>query len=329
MKIWNFIKKAVRSNVSLVGLFIMLVLASCINQNFLSMENLSNVFRQISLTGPIAVGMLFVILCGSIDLSVGSVFALGAVVTLYFSKYSVAMAIAMPLLCGAFFGFINGLLVGCMKMPPFVGTISTQMFIRGLVLVLIGENTYSVGKLPGSLQVLGKGEFFSFITVPAIIFVVLLAAGSFLLNRTRIGRNMYVVGGNPESATMMGISVPATLITAYTLSGMLAAFSGMIVVTRIGSAYPLTGQGNELAAIAGAVIGGAYLSGGVGKVSGTFIGVTIMGLFTNVFNMQSFLSSFWERVFTGAILIAVVFVQAVITHQKTTGKKKRKILTAS
>jgi ribose/xylose/arabinose/galactoside ABC-type transport system permease subunit len=313
-------KSFLLANTVLMGLVTVFLIGAVVSPIFLTGENLSNYARSTSIMGFVAIGMTFVILCGSIDLSVSSVFSLSGFLFIYLSKQSGILAIAVPLLVGLAVGLFNGVLITKLSIPAFVGTLATMLFIRGLVLVLTNEVTYKVGTLSPFLYYLGRGTWFGYIPVPLLMFSLAVLVASFVLNRRSIGRAMYTVGGNAEAAKMMGVSVTGTVLGAHMLSGLLASLGGILLASRVGAAYPLSGTGYELYAIAAVVIGGASLSGGIGKMSGTVYGTLIMGAFSNVFNLQKILDPVWELVVVGSVLLTVVFLQSLV---RTYGAKRQ------
>lgn len=320
----NKFKAFILDNVTLIGLIAVIVIGSFISPTFLALENISNVLRSASIMGLVSVGMTFVILCGSIDLSVSSVFSLSCYLFIVLSKYSVVLAIFAPLLAGVIVGLINGFLINKMSIPSFVGTLATMLFVRGLVLVLSNNVTVNVGALPPLLNFIGRGVFLQYVSFPLILFILTIFVTSFVLKKRFIGRAMYIVGGNAEAAKMMGVSVPGTMFTAHALCGMMAAMAGIIFASRVGSSYPLAGNGYELYAIASVVIGGASLTGGIGKMTGTLLGSLIMGSFSNIFKLQRYLDPVWEFVMIGTILLAVVILQSLATIYGSARGKKTK-----
>ena len=307
------IKKVIEKNSAVIGLVLMLVLATMINSNFLSLENLTNVLRQASMNGIVAVGMTMVILCGSIDLSVGTMYGLSGFLALYFSNYSVIPAVLVPLAVGILVGVLNAFLINRVRIASFIATLSTMMAVKGTTLILTKENTFLAEYTDPAFNVIGRGEW-GYLTVPSVLFILIAVVAAIVLNCTRIGRNMYAVGGNREAARMMGVNVERTLLFAHVFTGFMAALAGVVLVSRVGAAYPLAGEGKELDAIAACVIGGTALTGGKGRISGTFVGVLIIGLLTNIFNMQTALNSFWEKVITGSLVLTVVGIQSVNEH---------------
>jgi ribose/xylose/arabinose/galactoside ABC-type transport system permease subunit len=319
----NKVKSFITDNVALVGLVVVILIGILVSSSFFTLQNLTNVLRSASIMGIVSAGMTFVILCGSIDLSVSSVFSLGGYFFIALSKQSVVMALLVPLIVGAIVGLVNGFLINKMSIPAFVGTLATMLFVRGLVLMLTHEVSVKVDNLPYILNFIGRGMFFgTLFSFPLVLFIIVVIITSFVLKKRSIGRAMYIVGGNAEAAKLMGVSVPKTMFTAHALSGFMAAFAGIISASRVGSAVPLAGTGYELYAIAAVVIGGAPLTGGVGKMTGTFFGALIMGSFTNIFSMQKLLDPLWEKVVVGVILLAVVFLQSIVGMYGTASKKK-------
>ncbi len=310
-------------NGAIWGFLFMMALAVLINRSFLSLENLANVLRQASMNGMIAVGMTMVILCGSIDLSVGTMLGFSGFLALYLSNYSLLLAVAVPLIVGIVVGMLNAFLINKIKMASFIATLATMTALKGATLIMTGENTYFAENSVEGFFMIGRGTAFRYITVPSVLFVCVTVAGSVMLNRSPLGRSMYAVGGNQEAARMMGVNVERTMLTAHAITGFLSALAGITLVSRVGAAYPLAGEGKELDVIAACVIGGTALTGGKGKISGTFVGVLIMGLLTNIFNMQTMLNSFWEKVITGSLVLIVVLIQSVHEHHIIFRRKKK------
>jgi ribose/xylose/arabinose/galactoside ABC-type transport system permease subunit len=311
-----------------IGLVVVFVIGALISPVFLTLENLANFARTASIMGFVAIGMTFVILCGSIDLSVSSVFSLSGFLFILLAKYSIVLAICVPLVAGLVVGLFNGVLITWLSIPAFVATLATMIFLRGLVLVVTNETTFKVAGLSSVLFFLGRGMIFKYISFPLLMFIAAIVAASFVLRRRPIGRAMYIVGGNAEAARMMGVSVMGTLTTAHAICGVMAAFGGIFLASRVGAAYPLSGTGYELYAIAAVVIGGARLTGGVGNVSGTVAGTLIMGAFSNIFNLQRFLDPVWELVVVGCVLLAVVFLQSLVETYWADAKARRPAVNA-
>ena len=298
-------------NASVVGLAFMLLVGTLINSSFLTMDNISNILRQMSTVSIVTLGMAVVIISGSIDLSVGSLFCLTAFIACYLSQYNTVLAVVGTLLAGMAIGGFNGFLVTKMKIHPWIATLAMMLGLRGLVLILTGEDTYKPAIENVGFEKIARSGIGTFFNYPMLIMLVLAVLFAVMMKFTRIGRDFYVCGGNREAARMMGINVQRAVVVSFILSGFTCAVSGIILAARLGSVSPLAGDGNEMYAIASCVVGGIYLSGGRGKIHGAFIGSVIIGLLTNIFNMQSWLSTFWESVITGSLVLIVVLLQKV------------------
>lgn len=306
------ISEYIKNNVSLIGLILVLLIGMMVSGTFLSVNNLSNLLRSASFIGLISIGMTFVVLCGSIDISVGSVFALSGCLFIAGADKGVVPALFFPLLAGILVGALNAFLINQLSIPPFIGTMATMLLVKGIVLLGTGESTIKGPKLEGFLKALGRGNLFGYVAVPFVIFIMFLLLADYVLKRRVIGRNMYIVGGNEEAAKMMGVSVIKTKYLAHIFCSFLAAVGGILFASRVGSAAPLAGSGYEMYAIAAVVVGGALLTGGVGKMSGTLFGTLIMGSFSNIFNLQKLINPVWQDVIVGAVLLAVIVLQAVV-----------------
>ncbi len=248
--------------------------------DFLTLTNLDNLVRQVAVFAILSVGQLFVILTGGIDLSVGSVLGLSGGVTalLLASGASIPLAILVGLLVGLVVGLVNGLLVSRFGLPPFIATLGMLGIARGVVLLLTGAKT--IAPLPDGFSAIANGFILGLPSLFWILIVVTIVA-AFVLGRTVFGRYVYAVGSNAESARLSGVPVSFVLLAVYSISGLLAGFAGVLTTSRLGAGIPTAGTGYELQAIAGAVIGGASLSGAKGRVIGAVLGALIMGLLAN------------------------------------------------
>ncbi len=260
----------------------------------------------------IALGMTFVIISGGIDLSVGSVAVLGAVVAARLSVYGLVPAVVGALLVGLLVGVINGGLIAKFGMQPFVATLAMLMAARGAALTVSGNAPVMVDFAQGFPQ-LGMLHL-GVVPLPVAITAVLYIVGVILLNRTRFGRHVLAIGGNEEAARLAGVPVARTLITVYALSGLLAGLAGAFLAALSFSGSPTSALGWELSAIAAVVVGGTLLTGGIGSVGSTLTGVLLLGLIFVVLNFErgqgTFqLNSFWENVIRGAFLLIVVVFQ--------------------
>lgn len=291
---------------SLIGLLLIMIVLSVTADNFLTVDNLFNVLRQVSINALIAFGMTFVILTGGIDLSVGSILALSSALTagLMAGGTDTWLAVIVGLLVGIVMGAVNGLLVAYGRLAPFIVTLATLTVFRGLTLV------YTDGKpitgLNKDFAFMGKGYFLQ-IPMPIIWMIIAFAVLYIVLKHTTFGRRVYAVGSNEEATWLSGISTTRVKVMVYSISGLLAAVSGLILTSRLNSAQPTAGATYELDAIAAVVLGGTSLSGGKGRIVGTLVGAVIIGVLSNGLNLLE-VSSFYQQVVKGAvILVAVLF----------------------
>ncbi|MEU3963185.1 substrate-binding domain-containing protein [Streptomyces buecherae] len=293
-------------NGALTALVVLVAALSLLSGDFLTAENLRNVGVQAAVTAVLAFGVTFVIVTAGIDLSVGSVAALSAIVLAWTATthgLPVWLAVLFALATGVGCGLVSGALIAFGKLPPFIATLAMLSIARGLSLVV---SQGSPIELPDPLSTLGD-TLGGWLPVPVLVMLVagLLTAG--VLGRAYTGRAMYAIGGNEEAAHLSGIRVRRHKIVAYALSGALAAVAGVLLAARLSSAQPQAGDGYELDAIAAVVIGGASLAGGVGKASGTLIGALILAVLRNGLNLLE-VSTFWQHVVIGAVIALAVLL---------------------
>lgn len=305
MKAW-FNKKTLYKFRPYLGLLILALVLTLLSDRFLTLSNLTNIFRQTSLNAIIAVGMTFVIITGGIDLSVGSTLAFsGAVVASLLVKGTpVIIAVGAGLLIGAVIGLINGLLVTRGRIAPFITTLAMLTILRGATLVY--TDSRPITGLGDVFRWIGWG-YLGRIPIPIFLTVVVLVVSYYVLTQTKLGRYIYAVGGNEEASRLSGINVSKILIMAYVICGLLAALSGIISASRLDSATPTAGSGAELDAIAAVVLGGTSLAGGVGTVMGTFIGALIIGMLNNGLNLLN-VSSNYQLVAKGLVILVAVLL---------------------
>jgi ribose transport system permease protein len=298
----------VSDNGALVGLLVLCLAMFIATPDFLTPNNLLNVGIQVAVVAILAFGQTFVIVTAGIDLSVGSVAALSAMVAA-FTGQSWGMPPMVALLFGLLTGLAAGMLSGAAtaygKLPPFIATLAMLSVARGLTLVV--SNGIPV---PTPSVVTWLGGSVGPIPVPVVVMLVMGAIGWFILNRLSIGRAMYAVGGNLEAARLSGIPVKRVLVTVYALSGIFAAVAGLVLSGRLASAQPQAATGYELDAIAAVVIGGASLAGGVGKISGTLIGALVLAVIRNGLNLLN-VSAFWQQVIIGLVIAVAVGIDVL------------------
>ena len=275
---------------------------------FLSERNVMNVLRQMSGTGIMALGMLFVILTRGIDLSVGSIAALGAVASaLLIQQYPLWLALIMVTGMGAACGLISGVFVAFLRLPSFVVTLAMMTAARGFALILSNGQPIMPGPAGEPLQAFGTGFNLGFPN-PALLLFGLFGLGFVVLNYTRFGRVVKAIGSNEEAVRLSGINVPLHVVAVYVISGALSSMAGVLVTARSGVGSASVGTGQELDVIAAVVIGGASLMGGRGGVINTFIGVMILGTIGNIMNLAG-VPGYHQQVYLGVIIMVAVVIQ--------------------
>ncbi|MCD8761686.1 ribose ABC transporter permease [Mammaliicoccus sciuri] len=291
-----------------IGLILLIVVISIMNSAFLDLSNLLNLLRQVSINGLIAFGMTFVILTGGIDLSVGSILALSSAFTaiLITSGIDPIVALIVGVLGGFLLGVFNGVLVTFGSMAPFIATLATMTIFRGLTLVVTDGNPITNLGDSYMFQLFGKGYFFG-IPVPAVTMIIVFIILAIILQKTTFGRHTYAIGGNEVASKISGIKVNRVKILIYGISGLMSALAGAILTSRLNSAQPTAGTSYELDAIAAVVLGGTSLTGGKGRIVGTFIGVLIIGVLNNGLNLLG-VSSFYQQVVKGIVILIAVLI---------------------
>lgn len=294
---------------TVIALIILMAVITIINSNFLTANNLLNLLLQVTSNALIAFGMTFVILTGGIDLSVGSILALSSALTagLLGSGMPVALAILSSLILGCILGMINGLLISYGKLAPFIVTLATMTIFRGATLVYTNGNPITKGLSDTFLfQFLGQGYIVG-IPFPVIIMFIVFIVLYVLLHKTAFGKSVYAIGGNEKAAYISGVKLNKVKIIIYSISGMMASISGLIITSRLSSAQPTAGASYEMDAIAAVVLGGTSLSGGKGRILGTLIGALIIGVLNNGLNIIG-VSAFWQQVVKGVVILIAVLI---------------------
>ena len=300
---------------ALAVLVLVVIAAGIAFPRFGSVENLRDVALQSSFLAVIALGMTFVIITGGIDLSVGSQYALGGVLAAWGTQFGFAVGLLLPLaVCGAI-GLVNGLLVARGGLAPFIVTLASLLFARGLLLALTSEGSTTYTIADQAFLALGRGSFLGLGT-PIWIAVVLFLLGGLVLRATRFGQTVFAIGGAENSAMLMGLPVARTKIVVYTASGLLSGLAGALTAAYLQSGVTVIGVGTELDAIAAVVIGGTLLTGGAGTVLGTAVGVVLRDVISNVINQVGGLDSNIQSVISGAFLLVVVVVQQLVSGRR-------------
>ncbi|OLT37869.1 transporter [Actinomadura sp. CNU-125] len=296
-------------NGALAGLVILVLALAVASDDFLTVTNLLNVGVQAAVVAILAFGSTFVIVTAGIDLSVGSVAALSAVVLAWTATEQGMpwpVALLFAIVAGIAAGLVNGLLITYGKLPPFIATLAMLGIARGLALVISDGSPIA---FPGAVTHLGDtiGEY---LPVPVLVMIVMGLLTALILARTYSGRAMYAIGGNEEAARLSGIRVDRQKLVTYALSGAFAAVAGIVLASRLASAQPQAAEGYELDAIAAVVIGGASLSGGKGRAFGTLVGALILAVLRNGLNLLS-VSAFWQQVVIGVVIALAVLLDTV------------------
>jgi ribose transport system permease protein len=285
---------------------------------FLTGENLLNVLRQNSMLGLVALGMTFVILTGGIDLSVGALLAVSGVVAGALSPRGSLVAAAAGVAAATLLGTVNGLVIARLRVQPFVTTLAMMIAARGAVLAATAEQSAPLDAGAAGLAALGRGVVFG-LPVPVLVLAVAYLAGWAALRATRFGRYVYAVGDSEDAARLLGLSVDRVVVGTYALSGALAGLAGLVLAARLGAGQPVAGTGWELDAIAAVVVGGTLLTGGQGGAGATLVGVLLLGVIFNLFNLEGTVSPWWQWVLRGVFLLGVVLVQARLQRRAGTG----------
>ncbi len=308
-----------RFGILIVILLIGLVMWALQPDVFFTWRNITNIFKQTAANGMLSIGMFLVILTAGIDLSVGSVLALGMMTLAVANASGVPWPVVLVLspLMGMLAGFVNGLGITKLRMPhPFIMTLGMLFMARGGANLISGGVPYS--GLPDPVRFLGSARIYLGeidgvkLNLPVVFLVTIAVYFVFwvLLEHTVFGRRIYAIGGNPQAARVSGINVDRVLIAVYTLCGLMAGVAGLIMAGRTNSGFPNAGMGMELEAIAAVIIGGASFFGGRGHVLGIFGGVIIMGLIKNGLNLND-VSSFWQQILIGAIIVLAVYIDVL------------------
>ena len=308
------------------ALIAIIVVFSILSPYYLSLNNFLTMASHVALFGILAIGMLLVILNGGIDLSVGSTLGLSGVVAGFLMQGVTLNAFGVVLyppvwvvavlacLLGAFIGMINGVLIARFKVPAFVATLGVMYMVRGVALLMTNGLTYN--NLGGRPDLGNTGfDWLGFnrlagVPIGVVVMVVIAILGSLLLTRTPFGRWLYASGGNERAAELSGVPVKTVQVSVYMLSGVCAAIAGLILSSQLTSAGPTAGTTYELTAIAAVVIGGAALTGGRGNIRGTLLGAFVIGFLSDGLVIIG-ISSYWQTVFTGAVIVFAVLLNAI------------------
>jgi inositol transport system permease protein len=286
------------------------LLISLITPQFLTVSNWTIIVTQVSINALLAFGVTFVIITGGIDLSLGSIVAVSGVTAAMLAHpdtYPVVIPVFIGLLAGLLMGAFNGFIITKSKIAPFIVTLGTMTIGRGLALIL--SDGRPVSNLSDSFNYFGSGTVFG-IPVLILIFILVFALCSIILNKTVLGRYIYAVGGNEQAARASGINIDRVKLSVYSISGLLAGLAGILLASRINTGQPNAGAGFELDAIAAVVIGGTSTTGGRGSMAGTLIGVLLIGVINNGLDLLN-VTSYYQQVVMGIIIIGAVVLDSL------------------
>ena len=295
---------------ALLGLIILIIIATFLSRTFLNPVNLLNVLLQVSMNAFVAMGMTFVMISAGIDLSVGAIVALTAEVMALLALGGMSWWFAgfIALVVGFSMGALNGFVIHKLKVIPFIVTLATMQVYRGLAL-LVTKGNY-LYNLPHGLEPLGQGHLFGKIPVPPLIVIGVAIIAWFVLSRTKLGRNVYAIGGNEEAARLAGINIGLNKVIIYGISGLFCGIAAVVQTSRLMSTYTGLGVGWELDAIAATVMGGTAFSGGEGSVIGTLIGALILGVIRNILTLIN-ANPFIQTIVIGLVVLLAVVIDKV------------------
>ena len=313
-----FRSDAMQQVMAFAALILLFVVFSLLSPNFRTISNINGILIATAVNGILALGVTFVIITGGIDLSIGTVMTLSAVMTGVFItdwKLPIPLGIMAGLLTGTLAGFVNGTVIARMKVPPFIATLGMLNVAKGLSLIISNLKPIYFDATPAFNSIaMGSviGKIIPGLPIPNGVLVFFGAAivGSLILTKTVLGRYTFALGSNEEAARLSGVNVNAWKIAVYSLTGLFAGLAGVVIASRVNSAQPSLGQGYELDAIAAAVIGGTSLSGGEGTILGTVIGAFIISTLNNGLRILS-VPQEWQIVATGVIVVAAVYLDIV------------------
>lgn len=321
----NSVTNYFKTNLGILVAFLLLFLIMSFSaQNFFSYDNFLNILRTVSTNSFLAIGVMMAIMLAGIDLTGGSLIALSGcitVITMTAINVPIWLAVILGCLTGLVVGLVNGLVISYTGMHPFIVTLAMQSICRGIAYLV--ANGSPVSTSDDSFSEIGNG-YLGPIPLPIVYMVIFLVLQFLLLNKTRIGRHVYAVGGNRTAAKYSGINIHKVEIMVYSISGLLAGFAGVVLASRMSSGQPAVGVGFETDAIAAAVLGGTSFFGGTGTVGGMFIGVLVIGVINNGLNLMH-VNSFWQYVAKGAIILIAVYVDMYRT-QKASNKIDKKAI---
>ncbi len=311
---------ALKINGGVLAAFVLIfIISSLLNSRFLTVNNMMTVLRTNACTALCAFGMTYVILTGNIDLSVGSFMTLcGCLTSILIAQAGMHtfLAIGLSLIVALIFGAVNGILITKMRIPAFIATLASMNVLRGACYVMTNGKPVVFSK--GMFTSIGGG-YLGIFPLPAVYMVIAFVILWIVLNQTKFGRRIYAVGGNQMAARYSGVNTDRTIIQVYMISGFMSAFSGILLISRLGSGQPVIGEGAELDAIASCVVGGVSMTGGSGTLFGTLIGCLMMGIISNILNLAG-VNSYMQLIVKGIIIVLSVYIDILRMSLATRNK---------
>lgn len=304
------------------GIFLLLVaiflIASLLSRDFLTLYNLSNILKQITVVSILALGMIFVIILGMIDCSQGSQLALIGCATclVNIATGNIVITILFGILFGAAIGCLNGFIISKFDVPAFIMTLAMTEIARGGALLISGGKT--IKGLTSNFSYVGQGYLFGVFPVSVLILLILIVVAYLVLHKSVIGRYVYAVGGNAAAARASGINPNRIIISAYMIEGIMVGIGSFVFMSRMNSGPPASGVGYEFDAITACVVGGASLAGGTGTIIGAIIGSVIVGIINNIQNLMN-VNSYWQQVVKGVVILFAVIVD--VLSKRSAAKK--------
>lgn len=318
-KLLLFINRNISILITIILFFLMFIIGGILFRGFFTAQVFYNLFIDNAFMIVVACGMTMVIITGGIDLSIGSIIALTTMVVAHLTEkvgINPFIAIIIALGMGGLFGLVHGIVISLFNIAPFIVTLAGMFLARGLCYVISTESITINNPLIHKIALLKIPFINGQISFNVIIAILVLIITYIILQYTKFGRTLYAIGGNEQSAMLMGLNVKKTKIIVYSLNGLLASLSGVVFSLYMLSGYSLHAQGGELDAIASCVIGGTLLSGGVGNVIGTLFGVLILGVIQTLIMFQGTLSSWWTRIAIGILLLFFILFQTLFVKSR-------------
>lgn len=308
---------ALYRKIGTLTIFVLLVcIATYLSSDFLTLRNVMNLLRQASATSIMAVGMLFVVLTRGIDLSIGSVLAVGGVIVAIMAPdYGLPLAVATAVAAGAGSGLLCGLLISYVGLPSFVITLAMMTMARGSAFILTGGQPIMLDASAGGLSSFAS-SYLNVVPYPVILMAVVVLAGAFVLTFTAFGRIVTAIGSNEEAVRLSGLHTERYVLAVYIVSGVLAALAGVLIAGRTGVGAPNVGIGFELQVIAAVVIGGASLMGGRGGVFNTVLGALILAIIGNIMNLSN-VPGYTQQVIMGIVIVIAVVLQKLQSRSRS------------